>query len=347
MKKKISFPKIGQFRVVVDTVIHQSKFVGLDENKECIYNEDAEIPTLTFTGSVKLHGTNSGVSYNNNDGVWYQSSRAIITPEVDNCGFAFFAENRKDSFLKLFRQISNQEGIDLNVNTLTIYGEFVGKGIQKGMGINKIPEKSMFIFGVKVSNPEDKDFINYWLNCSGYRDPDNRIYNIMDYKTYKIDIDFSDPGKSQDELIRLTDQVEEQCPVSSAFDCEGMGEGIVWISDVKDLRLQFKVKGDKHKNVKRKNKKDLAPIDIEKLENVNEFIEYSVTEARLNQGMDITFPDGRLDIKKMGDFLRWLSGDIINEEGDTLSSNGLEPRDVTKEIANKGRIWFMDRYNKF
>jgi hypothetical protein len=344
--KKISFPKIGQFRVIVDTVVHQSKFVGLDENGDCIYNEDAKKPTLTFTGSVKLHGTNAGVSFNNREGIWYQSSRAIITPEVDNCGFAFFAETHKDSFLKLFRQISNQENIDLNVNTLTIYGEFVGRGIQKGMGINKIPEKSMFIFGVKVSNPEDSSFINYWLGCSGYRDHDNRIYNIMDYKTYQIDIDFNDPGKSQEKLTQLTDEVEAQCPISSAFDCEGMGEGIVWICDFDDQRLQFKVKGEKHKNVKRK-KKDLAPIDIEKLENVKEFIEYAVTEARLNQGLDITFPDGRLDIKRMGDFLRWLSGDVINEEGDTLSSNGLEPKDVTKEIANKGRNWFMEKYNSF
>ena len=125
MKKQVSFPKIGQLRVIVDTVAHQTRFVELDADGECIYDNDIKLPTLTFSGTTKIHGTNSGVSYNKNDGIWYQSNKQIITPDSDNAGFAFFAESRKESFLKLMDQISKQEDIDLDVNTLTIYGRLM------------------------------------------------------------------------------------------------------------------------------------------------------------------------------------------------------------------------------
>jgi len=50
--------------------------------------------------------------------------------------------------------------------------------------------------------------------------------------------------------MALTLEVERCCPVSRAFQVEGVGEGIVWVVDKSDgTQSMFKVKGDQHKNM--------------------------------------------------------------------------------------------------
>ena len=150
MKKMIKFPSIDQFRTVVSNINRQYNFVGLDENGEAIYDPSLPKPTLKFKGTVKLHGTNAGVSFNEESGMWAQSRENIITPEHDNAGFAFFAHSHETEFLRMFFDVATKENIDVDKNTISIYGEWVGKGIQKGVGISNI-EKSFFIFGVKIT----------------------------------------------------------------------------------------------------------------------------------------------------------------------------------------------------
>jgi len=50
--KMIKFPSIEQFRSIVRDV----KYQGKDENGNPIMDKNAKMPTLTFTGTVKLHG---------------------------------------------------------------------------------------------------------------------------------------------------------------------------------------------------------------------------------------------------------------------------------------------------
>jgi hypothetical protein len=92
----------------------------------------------------------------------------------------------------------------------------------------------------------------------------------------------------------------------------------------------------------------LVAIDVERVNSINEFVEYSVTENRLNQGLEQTFGcNGILDIKLMGPFLQWLAGDIIKEETDVLIKNNLEPKAVTGVISKKGRDWLLAKINNF
>ena len=72
----ISMTKIGQFRNVVKPIIDATRFVGVDDAGEPIFNE-TKPPVLKFTGTVKLHGTCSSVCY---DGykIWAQSKNNII-----------------------------------------------------------------------------------------------------------------------------------------------------------------------------------------------------------------------------------------------------------------------------
>lgn len=221
MKKMIKFPSIEQFRTVVATVLRQFNYIGLDENGDAIYDTTKTKPTLTFKGTVKLHGTNAAVSYNTNGGLWAQSRENIITVEKDNAGFAFFVESNKDMFNKLFREVLEQTNVSYEHNTVTIYGEWCGGNIQKGVGITNLP-KSFFIFGVKISpivtdEEELKTNPAYWVDYGYLKAPEVNIYNIDDYQTWEMDIDFNMPQLIQNQLSELTIAVEDECPVAKAF----------------------------------------------------------------------------------------------------------------------------------
>lgn len=334
-KRHISYPKIGQLRNVISTVCHMATYIGKDENGEPIYDGNLPRPIIKFTGTVKLHGTNASVAFNNEVGLYYQSRQNIITPQVDNAGFAFFAESNRNVLQKFMTDLICKNNINTDKYTITIYGEWCGGNIQKGVAITGL-DKMWVIFGVKVSAiDQDTDETSYWVDHSIIRYPENRIFNIEDYPKYEVDIDFNDPSLD----------VENECPVGKAFGVTGIGEGIVFTGTYKDTNLRFKAKGKEHSASKVKS---LAPIDTEKLNSVNEFIEYSVTENRLNQAIEQVFTATGTtpEIKMMGNFLKWITNDIIQEEMDVMTESNLEPNDVKKNISNKARLWFMNYLDK-
>lgn len=343
MKKHISYPSIEQFRNICSSIVRQSTFEGLHpETGEPIYNPLASKPTLTFKGTVKLHGTNAGVSYNYEDGIWAQSRENIITPLKDNAGFAFFVESNTNVFINLMNRLVINNNLDLSIYTLTIFGEWVGKGVQKNVAISNL-DKSFFIFGAKVSKPDDEKFNAYWVDSSYLKSPENKVYNIENYPTFSIDIDFNMPQLIQNKLIELTIAVEDECPVGKAFGFEGTGEGIVFSSEYKGVVHRFKSKGEKHSTSK---VKVLNSVDTEKLNSIAEFIEYAVTENRFNQAIEKVFVNEEPSMKGIADVMRWMVSDIIKEESDTLASNGLEPKDIGKYVSNKVRPMFFDFLNQ-
>lgn len=343
MKKHISYPKIKQFRNVVSDINKQISFVGLDVNGEPIYDLSIKKPIITFTGTVKLHGTNASVCFNSQDGFWVQSRQNIITMEKDNASFAFFAESNRDILIKLIQKVSIENDIDITTHTVSIYGEWAGKGIQKGVGISQL-DKAFYIFGAKVSKPQDEEFESYWVSSENLKWEDKKIFNVNNFETYSIDVDFNLPQLAQNKFIQTTEDVEKECPIAKALGVEnGLGEGVVWSAEYKGIVHRFKVKGEKHSVTKVKK---LASVDIEKLKSIQEFIEYSVTQARFDQAITEVF--GRIeniDVKKMGDFLRWIIKDIMSEEIDTMNENGLEPKDVNKYVSIKAKEMFFKEYN--
>ena len=119
----VKFPSIEQFRTVVTNINRHYNFVGLDENGEAIYDHTLPKPVLTFKGTVKLHGTNAGVSFKygysqEESEFWAQSRENIITPEKDNAGFAFFVESKKHAFRKFANQINSLNLFLLFINFL-------------------------------------------------------------------------------------------------------------------------------------------------------------------------------------------------------------------------------------
>lgn len=118
-----------------------------------------------------------------------------------------------------------------------------------------------------------------------------------------------------------------------------IGEGIVWSAEFKDIVYRFKVKGERHSSSKVKT---LASVDVEKLESIQKFVEYAVTENRFNQAIENVFPNQEpIDTKKLGDVIRWVVNDVIKEEMDTMVENKIEPKEVNKYISSKAREMFF------
>lgn len=343
MKKHIAYPKIQQFRNVVSTINREVSFVKLDENQEPIYDSSIKKPIITFKGTVKLHGTNASVCFNSTDGLWVQSRNNVITTDKDNAGFAFFVETRKVQFCRLIDNVRNKLQIDTTEFTISIYGEWAGKGIQKEVGISKL-DKAFYIFGVKISKPGDIEFKSYWVDHEYLSSENDKIYNISSFETFELDIDFNNPKLVQNKLAEITTNVEKQCPVSKKLGIEdGIGEGVVWSGEHNGIIHRFKVKGDKHSVTKVKT---LAKVDIEKLENISKFVKYSLTNTRFEQAIKEVFGDNDVTVTKLGDVIRWTLKDILSEELDTMTENNLEPKDINRELSLKIKELFFELLNK-
>lgn len=312
---------------------------------------------VSFRGSCKLHGTNAGVTqFDQPSGkggriLYAQSRTRIITPEDDNHGFAKFVDERSDQINEIIDIIRGKHGIGAT-SKVTLYGEWIGPGLQSGMAINQLSDKQWVLFGVKVTEIEDREGQN-----SKYIDAvpmlgddyqEQNIFSIMDVLVHNIEIDF-DSDQSKKDAVELFDHltalVEACCPWGRRFGIEGMGEGIVWVptgSHWGNSDLFFKTKGEKHKNVKTKKKTEqLGP---ELLNSINEFIEFAVTENRLNQGLDsVREMEHSITMKSMGSFLKWVAQDVKRECAAELEENNLDWKQVQKMVTSKSKDFFMKK----
>lgn len=329
--KHYNFGSIEQYRNVCKQIKMEAEYQGKDADGNAIYNPNAPKPTLTFTGTVKLHGTNAAVVYSKEHGLYAQSRERVLSIESDNAGFAFYVESNREYFEKVYGQALEDQKLD----ALVVYGEWAGGNIQKGVGICNI-EKQFYPFLCKhIYRDTEYSFIPYWEAT-----PESKEYPVTAFPTFTLDIDFNHPEIVQNELIRITEEVERECPVAKHFGHSGIGEGVVWTADWNGKQYRFKVKGEKHCSSKVKT---LASVDTDKIESCQKFAEYAVTESRFEQALQAIFPDGSLDVKQIGALLKWMNTDILKEEMDTLVANNLEFKEVVKYIADATKKRFFER----
>mgnify|MGYP000878647141 FL=1 len=354
----VKYPSIEQFRNAITNVRNFTRYAGKDEQGNAIYNTDP-LPVLKYTGTVKLHGTNAAVVVPVVNGVqgdmWCQSRERIITPTDDNAGFASFVFTVKHLVLELFKDIMLKlpEEIDQEVRRLDeynigIYGEWCGGNIQGKVALNQLP-KMFVILGVKVgSSWLPKDVLKTIACPDTYAE--HKIYNIYDFPTYEIEIDFNQPELVQNKLIELTMAVEEHCPVCKQLGVtDGIltGEGIVFSPDdpkYAGSQFRFKSKGEKHQNSKVKT---IVAVDMEKVNSINECVDRYLTETRLEQGIDKLRELGLpCDNKSTGDYIKWVVGDVIKEHGDEILMSGLTFKEVSPKISGAAKNYYFDYLNK-
>lgn len=327
------FTNIKQFRNVIREVKTNHDYVGSDENNNPIYKHTTPYPVLTFRGTVKLHGTNAGITATKTaDGIEYQfqSRENILSLEEDNAGFMRYMINC--DYQSLFNDI------DFN-KTCVIYGEWAGKGIQKKMAINQL-DKFMMVFAIRIDG-EYVDLDNYRF----VKNESQRIYNILDFPYFTIDIDFNKPELYQNKLIDMMLDVENECPVGKQLGVIGLGEGIVFeaFHPTTGKRYIFKVKGEKHSNSKVKK---LKPVDNELINKSMGIAEQVTPSWRLEQMMNLacdTINGGFIDRKHLGTYLKMVIADVKKEDMDIINEAGLELKDVSKYISKIAKEYFFEQ----
>jgi len=337
MKNFKRFPSIEQFRSVVKQVKDTSSYVGQDEEGKPIFDYTRPLPTITFTGTVKLHGTNAAIGYSKQDGLWCQSRERILSVEKDNAGFAFWVESHKEFFQKTLKDIDAFFAYD----TIIVYGEWAGGNIQKGVGLCET-SKAFYPFYLEYLKDgeavERVTFPNGRLQGNWLYNSEVRVFSITAFDVYSVNIDFNCPELVQNILAEITEAVENECPVAKYFGVSGIGEGVVWTAEWNNQVLRFKVKGEKHSSSKVKT---LASVDVEKVGSAVEFADSVVTDSRFNQAIENVFNSESVDIKKLGEVIKWVMNDVLKEEVDTMAANNLEPKDVGKYISQKVKEKFF------
>ena len=333
MKK---FTEIGQFREVIRAVRSNHDYQGKDENGDAIYGHMSPYPVLKFRGTVKNHGTNSAVcAYKSEDSdvlnFEFQSRERVLSLQQDNAGFMAFMLNK--NYQKLF------EGIEFK-ESCVIYGEWCGIGIQKTVAISQLP-KMFIIFAVRIDEVyQDME------NFKHLKIEEDRIFNILQFPTFSIDIDFNQPELHQNKLIEITAEIEKCCPVGKYFGIEGIGEGCVWeyLDDSLSRRYIFKVKGEEHAG--KSKVKTLRPVDNEKQQKIHDVAEQVTPSWRLAQMLEQAcdlMNGGEISRSKMGDYLRLVVNDVYKEDSDIIIEAGLEAKEINKYISEIARQYFFER----
>lgn len=318
---------------------------------------------VTYRGKIKLHGTNACVQIVAHDNgappemeVLAQSRTAILNTSHDNAGFAAWVQQTEKDWKGVIwhfvRKVANQFVPGSRVQSVCFFGEWCGKGIQKGTAINNIEKKILAIFSVMivVDKQELPIFISDPATILMFLPtvPDTYVLPFLDEG---ITIDFSKSADELQETVTLinerVDAVEKCDPwVKETFGAEGIGEGIVYypVSSVHAGResfsnLSFKAKGEKHKVVKQKK---AVQVDPETAASVAEFAELVLTDARLEQGVTEGC-GGEYDTKKIGPFIGWVTKDVNKECQSELEASGLTWKQVSKAVSAKARTWYMHK----
>lgn len=317
MKK---WSSIEQFRHVVRYVKDKCEYDGVP------------LPTLLFRGTVKLHGTNAGIRRENGEYI-AQGRNRVLTPSEDNFGFAnWLHDNLKDDQFKdemdqMFNAITEDPS-----QVVTIYGEWCGKGIQNKVAVSQL-SKRFVVFGADVNG-------TYVSNFAGLDMPSfESVDNVLKAGVIFQGVDFNEPEKALAEFEKLTLEVERCCPYGKLHGVEGIGEGIVWVcvENPEVSSLWFKTKGEKHSGKSDQKDRKVATVDPEKMEKMTDLVDYVLTPGRLQQGLEHV---DSIDMKCMGQYLKWIGQDVQKEEADTIETNGLEWKDIAKMVNTKAREHF-------
>lgn len=328
----IKYPSIEQFRTVVKNVRDAANKYGVP------------LPKLRFRGTVKAHGTNASV-VNFGGETWHQSRERVITPISDNAGFSQYATFHRDYFEQVFVVARDFLPTEAEGAKVAIYGEWCGGNIQSGIALNQL-EKMFIVFGISYGEEEARK----WLDkkdlstiLRGLEEAnDHKVYNIMQFPSWEIEIDFANPEAVQNELVKITETIENECPIGKTFGVSGIGEGAVWecIDPTQHRGMRFKVKGEKHSVSKVKK---LVEVDVEKVANIQAFVERVLTVNRMQQMKD-KLTEMELDandVKNTGTFLKFVGQDVVKEESDTLEASGISNKEAMGKISQLARNWFL------
>jgi hypothetical protein len=300
---------------------------------------------VIYRGTVKLHGANMGVVCTEKKLVAQSRTQVLSLPSGDRFGFAAFMEERTAVIREIEAMVRAHDQVSKDV-AVVIYGEWVGPGILGGTVVSQLPEKQWALFAVKkIEGKDDSTYLDVPYLGNQYKD--KRIFSIADAGAYRLKVDFSSSESKEAALAeanQYTVEVEKCCPWTKLFfGIEGTGEGIVWVPMGEhrgNSDLCFKTKGDAHKTKAKRERPEVAP---EILKSIEQFVEFSVTPNRLNQGLAAIEEMGHMiEMKSIPHFLKWIGQDVKRECEADLEASNLEWKSVSKAVMVKARGFFIE-----
>lgn len=324
------------------------KYSRIEQFRHAVYNINKGFRAgyhgnvVSFEGTVKLHGTNGGIVFDENG--WHcQGRNRDVTVEKDNMGFAF-AMQGLDKYWNNFRKVIFRE---YGFGTYVVYGEWCGKGIQKGIALTEL-EKMFVVFDIKLivkgdENPNLYVDDNKWMHLDKlFIDNGNCIHSIYEAPTYHINIDCIRGDIAIEELTRLTAEVENECPFAKLFGVSGIGEGIVWKN--REHGYKFKTKGEKHSQSK-VTKIPKVQLTAEEYATREAFVEAVITDRRVEQGVEYLNEMGHpVAMTSFSHLLKWVIVDVIKEEYDTMIASNIDNSQLGKFLPNYIRVKFMKNH---
>lgn len=331
-------------------------------------------PVVTYRSKVKLHGSNCAVQIHMDGSVICQSRTSILTPEDDYAGFAKWVKSNEDAWRKtvaVHSMFTGDEKPDHYLNVI-FYGEWIGPGVQKGVAVSEIPKKSFAIFAMRFL---DKDGLP--LEDNLIIEPARiEMYNVQNIPDTYVLPWYSDPLEigwtASDEVLEVeaalinqwVSSIEANDPwVEDNFGVKGTGEGLVFYPVSKEHlgatnfnNLVFKAKGEKHRVVKAKA---AVQVSADVAANADQFVAMVLTEARLEQGaraiqgehkheekLDCLWcitPDIKFELKRVGEFIKWITADVQKETKDEMEAAGLTWEQVNKPLTTFARTWYLGK----
>lgn len=350
------FPSIDQFRHVVKDVTHHAEYIGQNDEDKPIYDATRPKPVLSFTGTVKLHGTNCGVVFDLVENrMLTQSRERFLSVQEDNFGFCAWTQSPEGQgkMDRLRAWVLETRPERENLRSVHVFGEWCGPQINGKTGIGNFPLRWVIFSILTTDFAGNETWIDIVPIARAWANEEENVpqsgpnlHFITDFPQWSVDIDFNDPGASLDTLEKLTLEVEEACPVAQALGGSGIGEGIVWTcEDPRFGHHAFKVKGAKHKGTKSRRLVEIAP---EVLAGLEAFADAVLTESRLEQGFDLIRAEhGKVTEDHIGTFLMWVGRDVLKEESDTLAASGLDKKQAMGKINHRAKAWLLPRLAKF
>jgi len=277
-----------------------------------------------YEGTVKLHGTNLGIVFSEDHlSFRIQGRRTYIDPATAPHGISsYFKDFTPQDFFVDPSYMDQFRGKEF-----VLYGEFIGRGIQKGTALSTMDHRFVAIAvrcgkGPILDPPEVKP-------------PLDSIDKISETLVLKSDL--SNYKEFIQKAMRLTLAIDEECPWAKARGVVGHGEGIVWKPrGMFNSHLWLKTKGPSHKHKTR-------ILDPERKERMNkrneaswELYERTDGPTRVQQGFDLIQEEclmvGVTDIPK---FLKWFMPDFLRECSSVVSEVS-EETSVPEKDLRKG-----------
>jgi hypothetical protein len=323
----VPFPKIHAYH---DAISHARRVRELDARRpgETLYR-----------GTVKLHGSNAGVRVPRDGAIYPQSRNRALDLASDNFGFAAFAFAQEQAIQEIARLIKTRVG----ARDITLFGEWIGPGVQKGVAIAQLPARQWVLFAVAATEFAVPVFFDICqigqLSC-----PEAGIYSVLDAPSEHVVVDLSSPAsctRAAEAINEHTQRIEDACPWAARFGLEGVGEGLVWtpVGGYEDPGLCFKSKGVKHKGEPGSRSSKAASLTAEQFASIDAFVAAYVDDARIAQGVEYLREVGEpIDMRSTGAFLQWITGDVLAESRGEAAS--LPVAQLRKAItAAAARAW--------